>query len=109
MKMNKIKQEDYYMDNVNKINVLKSIMCDFQEDYECDVDNPWVKTVSDNHDKAEDTIGTLNNIFRDAMYDAQNLGFVQGMRYAMNIMNMVDNGENKDKLNKLIELLESKE
>lgn len=69
----------------------------------------WVKTVSDNHDKVEDTIGTLNNIFRDAMYDAQNLGFVQGMRYAMNIMNMVDKGENRDKLNQLIELLESKE
>lgn len=43
------------------------------------------------------------------MYDAQNLGFVQGMRYAMNIMNMVDKGENRDKLNQLIELLESKE
>lgn len=31
------------------------------------------------------------------------------MRYAMNIMNMVDKGENRDKLNQLIELLESKE
>ena len=38
--------------------------------------------------------------------DAQDLGFVEGVRYALNIMDMTDAGKNKELLKRLLNILE---
>ena len=38
--------------------------------------------------------------------DAHDLGFVEGVRYALNIMDMTDTGKNKELLERLLNILE---
>ena len=38
--------------------------------------------------------------------DAHDLGFVEGVRYALNIMDMTDAGKNKELLKRLLNILE---
>lgn len=39
--------------------------------------------------------------------DAHDLGFVEGVRYALNIMDMTDTGKNKELLERLLNILEN--
>lgn len=39
--------------------------------------------------------------------DAHDLGFVEGVRYALNIMDMTDAGKNKELLERLLNILEN--
>ena len=39
--------------------------------------------------------------------DAHDLGFVEGVRYALNIMDMTDTGKNKELLERLLSILEN--
>ena len=43
---------------------------------------------------------------RDSAYSAQNLGFVQGMNFALDIMRISGKDENREVLEKIIESIE---
>ena len=42
----------------------------------------------------------------NVIYDAHDLGFVEGVRYALNIMDMTDAGKNNELLERLLNILE---
>ena len=77
----------------SKFDILEEIMINFQNDYETDnAQTHWVKTYKERKERL--------------IHDAHDLGFVEGVRYALNIMDMTDTGKNKELLERLLNILE---
>lgn len=85
---------------------LQRIMCDYQEDYETDKNNIWVKYFDEQDSKFDDLSHQINDEIREYVYSAQYLGFVQGMNYALDLMNISGRGENKEILEKFLRSIE---
>lgn len=85
---------------------LQRIMCDYQEDYETDKNNIWVKDFDEHDSKFDDLSHQINDEIREYVYSAQYLGFVQGMNYALDLMNISGRGENKEILEKFLRSIE---
>lgn len=85
---------------------LQRIMCDYQEDYETDKNNIWVKYFDEHDSKFDDLSSRINDEIREYVYSAQYLGFVQGMNYALDLMNISGRGENKEILEKFLRSIE---
>lgn len=85
---------------------LQSIMCNYQEDYEVDKNNIWVKNFDEHDSKFDDLSRQINDEIREYVYSAQYLGFVQGMNYALDLMNISGRGENKEILKKFLRSIE---
>ena len=82
----------------SKFDILEEIMINFQNDYESD--NAQTHLVTTYKERKESLIQ-----LQEEEYD---LGFVDGIRYALNIMDMTDTGKGKNKelLEQLLNILE---
>ena len=79
----------------SKFDILEEIMIGFQDDYETDnAQTHWVKTYK----------GRRERLIQ--LQEEECLGFVEGVRYALNIMDMTDTGKNKALLERLLNILE---
>ena len=85
-----------------KFDILEEIMISFQDDYETDyAQTHWVKTYKE---RKERLIQLKEEEY--VIDDAHDLGFVEGVRYALNIMDMTDAGKNNELLERLLNILE---
>ena len=85
-----------------KFDILEEIMISFQDDYETDyAQTHWVKTYKE---RKERLIQLKEEEYE--LDDAHDLGFVEGVRYALNIMDMTDAGKNNELLERLLNILE---
>lgn len=94
--MNKYKQMEY----------LREIMVAYQEKYEMDRSNIWLKENSNQLENIEKLSGEIYEKLHEYSYAAQNLGFVQGMNFALDVMNISGTGENKEQLEKFLRSIE---
>ena len=84
-----------------KFDILEEIMISFQDDYETDyAQTHWGKErlIQLQEEECELQANVID--------DAHDLGFVEGVRYALNIMDMTDAGKNKELLERLLNILE---
>lgn len=85
---------------------LRQIMVDYEEDYESNNDNMWKKEFFRNGKCIDETANELTAQINEYAYSAQNLGFVQGMNFALDIMRISGKDENREVLEKIIESIE---
>lgn len=85
---------------------LQRIILAYEEDYEADKNNIWVKDFNEHGDKIEKLLKQFEQEIDDYVYSAQYLGFVQGMNYALDLMNISGRGENKEILKKFLRNIE---
>lgn len=96
------------MDNKKptKLERLQRIIYFYQEDYEMDKDNMWVKDFKKHSESVEELSNQFANKIDEYAYSAQYLGFVQGMNYALDLMNISGKGENKEILERFLRDIE---
>ena len=91
----------------SKFDILEEIMINFQNDYEADnAQTPWVKTYKEQQERLIQLQEEEYELQANVIDDAHDLGFVEGVRYALNIMDMTDAGKNKELLKRLLNILE---
>lgn len=91
----------------SKFDILEEIMINFQNDYEADnAQNHWVKTYKEQKERLIQLQEEEYELQANVIDDAHDLGFVEGVRYALNIMDMTDAGKNKELLKRLLNILE---
>lgn len=93
----------------SKFDILEEIMISFQND--CETDNAqthWVKTYKERRERLIQLQEEEYELQANVIDDAHDLGFVEGIRYALNIMDMTDTGKGKNKelLEQLLNILE---
>ena len=93
---------------LTKLEHLQRIIYSYQEDYEMDKDNIWVKDFNKHGESIEELSNQFANKIDEYAYSAQYLGFVQGMNYALDLMNISGKGENKEILEKFLKDIEYK-
>lgn len=92
----------------SKFDILEEIMINFQNDYEVDnAKTHWVKTYKERKERLIQLQEEECELQANVIDDAHNLGFVEGVRYALNIMDMTDAGKNKELLERLLNILEN--
>ena len=64
---------------------LRQIMVDYEEDYENKQENMWKKEFFKYCKCIDETTNELTAQINEYAYSAQNLGFVQGMNFALDI------------------------
>lgn len=90
-----------------KFDILEEIMISFQDDYETDyAQTHWVKTYKERKERLIQLQEEECELQANVIDDAHDLGFVEGVRYALNIMDMTDAGKNKELLERLLNILE---
>ena len=90
-----------------KFDILEEIMISFQDDYETDnAQTHWVKTYKERKERLIQLQEEEYELQANVIDDAQDLGFVEGVRYALNIMDMTDAGKNNELLERLLNILE---
>ena len=93
----------------SKFDILEEIMINFQNDYEADnAQTHWVKTYKEQKERLIQLQEEEYELQANVIDDAHDLGFVEGIRYALNIMDMTDTGKGKNKelLEQLLNILE---
>lgn len=93
----------------SKFDILEEIMINFQNDYESDnAQTYWVKTYKERRERLIQLQEEEYELQANVIDDAHDLGFVEGIRYALNIMDMTDTGKGKNKelLEQLLNILE---
>ena len=92
----------------SKFDILEEIMINFQNDYEADnAQTHWVKTYKEQKERLIQLQEEEYELQANVIDDAHDLGFVEGVRYALNIMDMTDAGKNKELLERLLNILEN--
>lgn len=91
---------------LTKLERLQRIIYDYQEDYEMDKENIWVKDFNKHGESIDKLLNQCVNEIHEYAYSAQYLGFVQGMNYALDLMNISGKGENKEILEKFLRGIE---
>ena len=92
----------------SKFDILEEIMINFQNDYESDnAQTHWVKTYKERKERLIQLQEEEYELQANVIDDAHDLGFVEGVRYALNIMDMTDAGKNKELLERLLNILEN--
>ncbi len=91
---------------LTKLQHLQRIIYSYQEDYEMDKDNIWVKDFKKHSDSIEELSKQFVNEIDEYAYSAQYLGFIQGMNYALDLMNISGRGENKEILERFLRNIE---
>ena len=86
---------------------LSQLMCDYQDEYELDKENAWVKAQEQARDKLDKTMGGVTDACHDYAYSLQYLGFIQGVHFAFDVMELLGSGKNKELVGKLLEILET--
>lgn len=66
----------------------------------------WVKTYKERKERLIQLQEEEYELQANVIDDAHALGFVEGVRYALNIMDMTDAGKNKELLERLLNILE---
>ena len=90
-----------------KFDILEEIMIGFQDDYETDnAQTHWVKTYKGRRERLIQLQEEECELQANVIDDAHDLGFVEGVRYALNIMDMTDAGKNNELLERLLNILE---
>ena len=90
-----------------KFDILEEIMIGFQDDYETDnAQTHWVKTSKGRRERLIQLQEEECELQANVIDDTHDLGFVEGVRYALNIMDMTDTGKNKALLERLLNILE---
>lgn len=92
-----------------KFDILEEIMISFQDNYETDyAQTHWVKTYKERKERLIQLQEEEYELQANVIDDAHDLGFVEGIRYALNIMDMTDTGKGKNKelLEQLLNILE---
>jgi tRNA G18 (ribose-2'-O)-methylase SpoU len=87
--------------------ILEEIMISFQDDYELqNKQDHWVKIYKERRERLTQLQEEEFEVLINTIDDAHNLGFVEGMRYALCVMDMTDAGKNKALLERLLNILE---
>lgn len=90
----------------SKFDILEEIMINFQNDYETDnAQTHWVKTYKERRERLIQLQEEEYELQANVIDDAHDLGFVEGVRYALNIMDMTNAGKNKELLERLLNIL----
>ena len=86
----------------------KEIISNYHQDYEWSNDNSWVKEQADLFEavESEDISDELYTNCRELAYSSQNLGFIQGMHFALEFMGIISEDKNKELLQKALTILE---
>lgn len=96
------------MPKKSKFDILEEIMISFQDDYETDyAQTHWVKTYKERKERLIQLQEEEYELQANVIDDAHALGFVEGVRYALNIMDMTNAGKNKELLERLLNILEN--
>lgn len=91
------------MSDEKKYEKFKEIMHKYQYDYQDD--NPNNKLVKKNI-QAYDNLSDFYDVFEEALTEAQDLGFVQGMQFATEMLSVTEKKvKNKEVMDKLFELV----
>lgn len=91
-----------------KFDILEEIMISFQDNYETDnAQTHWVKTYKERRERLIQLQEEGYELQANVIDDAHDLGFVEGVRYALNIMDMTNAGKNKELLERLLNILEN--
>lgn len=92
----------------SKFDILEEIMINFQNDYESDnAQTHWVKIYKERKERLIQLQEEEYELQANVIDDAHDLGFVEGVRYALNIMDMTNAGKNKELLERLLNILEN--
>lgn len=76
---------------------MKSIIEAFCEDFELNNQNQWVKAYNKANAVIDIKLNDMENDIREAIYAAQELGFVEGMNFALHICNATAEQSSKTK------------
>lgn len=93
----------------SKFEKLVEWISDYQDDYEFPATNKWVADCRKKENNLMDLTEKLETAYTEAIYSAQNLGFVQGIHFAYDIMEITESGKNRELLNQLLDILETSE
>lgn len=91
---------------MTKLEKLQRIIYSYQEDYETDRENIFVKDFNEHGDNIEKLSKQFANSIDEYVYSAQCLGFIQGMNLALDLMNISGKGENEEILERLLRDIE---
>ena len=87
----------------SKFDILEEIMINYEAD---NAQTHWVKTYKEQKERLIQLQEEEYELQANVIDDAHDLGFVEGVRYALNIMDMTDAGKNKELLERLLNILE---
>ncbi len=94
------------MDKV-KFDRLKGMMTDYQEEFEKQRSHPFVQAFNQCDDNTAKVLAALDEAIHEQVYAALNLGFVEGVSFAMDVMNISGTGENRELLEQFLEIINS--
>lgn len=84
---------------------LKEIMIQYQETFESDEDHVWTKNVADLKQKMEELDTAAYQAREELMYAIQDMAFVEGVCFAMDVMDLSGSGGNRELLKQLLKEL----
>lgn len=71
---------------MNEFERMQNVINDYSENYELDRENPWVKAKVESGKKAEKAYNTLIEAMHEHNCITHELGFVEGMKFALDVM-----------------------
>lgn len=95
--------------NDQKFGRLKDIMADYQEDFEKDRSHPFVRAFNGCDDNTTAVLAGLDAAVHEQVYAALNLGFVEGMSFAMDVMDLSGTGKNRELLEEFLRIMRGEE
>ncbi len=91
--------------NDQKFSRLKDIMTDYQENVEKDRSHPFVQAFNACDDNTTGVLAGLDSAVHEQVYAALNLGFVEGMSFAMDVMDLSGTGEKRELLEEFLRIM----
>lgn len=92
-----------------KYKQLEQIILDYQDDFEADSEHKkgyWLRKREEAIESFDEKCKTISTDFEQALYEAENLGFVQGLSFALDLTMMTDKGENRELVEKVRNVME---
>lgn len=89
---------------------LREMINDYQELFEAKhPDHPFVKALEEREDETDSAYDKMNELLHEQMYAAMDVGFIQGVTFAMDVMDISGAGQNRDLLEQFLKKMEDSE
>lgn len=96
--------------NEARINRLKETIIEYQDMFATQQKNhPFVTEYDECQEKTDQISDTLYNAMRDQVNAAIDMGFLEGMCFALDVMDVSGNGKNRKLLERFIQIMEGME
>lgn len=92
------------MDKV-KFNRLKDMMTDYQENFEKNKEHPFVQAFNQSEENTAKITQALDAAVHEQVYSALNMGFVEGISFALDVMDIYGTGKNRELLEQLLQIM----